>query len=64
MNSQDAKDYRGPKLDIDREARAAYLTLDPSSLSERTKTVHHGEEFVILADYDDKGNILGLEILW
>ncbi len=64
MNTGDAKDYRGPKLDIDREARAAYLTLDPSFLVARTKTLYHGEEFVILADYGDKGGILGLEILW
>jgi uncharacterized protein YuzE len=46
------------KLKIDREADALYLTLDESAAVE-SEEVSPG----IIVDYDDKGQVVGIEVL-
>lgn len=54
-----------PLWGFDKKARVGYLTVDPTQL------VHHTAELptdpdsgvTLLADYDEYGNILGIEVL-
>lgn len=66
MDRKASKDYEGPTLDTDREAEAAYLTLDNTQEVAKTSVLHRdpSRQFVILADYSRDGDILGIEVMW
>lgn len=66
MHRQDAEDYKGPILETDKEARAAYLILDNTQEVGRTKVLHLDDSgnFVVMADLSERGDILGIEVMW
>lgn len=66
MDRKASKDYKGPSLDIDKGAEAAYLTLDNTREVTKTSVLHRdpSRQFVILADYSRDGDILGIEVMW
>lgn len=66
MDRKEAKDYKGPTLDVDRDAGAAYITLDNTQEVARTNVLHRdpSRQFVILADISHNGDILGIEVMW
>lgn len=66
MDRKASKDYKGPKLDVDLDAEAAYVTLDNTQEVYRTDVLHRdaSRQFVLLADYSHDGDILGIEVMW
>ena len=56
-------DYTGPTWSADPDIRAGYLTIDNTRAVARTDTLYHNE-VGILVDYDNYGNVLGIEVLW
>ena len=56
-------DYTGPTWNRDASLRVGYLSIDNTRVVARTEALHQERPWILM-DYDESGNVLGIEVLW